>query len=236
MSQLHHSAVSSAGDFQQFTQLSWEDFVQCVIKLTIQAYQLMYQDCVVRRNWKENTFTLNLGYKYLHPLAFDHDLPIRIWVRAKTHTSQMLAGKQATIEAKEIDLLVYDIWERDHHTVHFAWEAKRVGDKRITGSYRKLNTEYIHEAIYRFIRNEYAANVADAGILAYVVAGDVANIVTDINQSMGNIRKNLALDASNHLQITSPVENFQDRYYSHHARVDNTPIQLHHLFLTFAFA
>ncbi|MCP4361840.1 MAG: hypothetical protein GY796_27830 [Chloroflexi bacterium] len=235
MSQLHQSAIPSAGDFQQFTKLTWEDFVQQVIELTIQAYQLMYHDGLAMRDWEENAFTLNLAHNYLHPLTFDRELPIRIWVRTKTHTKQMLTGKQATIEAKEIDLLLHDIWEREYHTVHFVWEAKRVGDKRVNADYSGLNSEYVNEAIYRFIRREYAADVVDAGVLAYVLAGNVANIVTDINQSMGNIRKNPTLDASNHLLPVSSVENFPNSYQSQHVRINNNSIRLHHLFLTFDF-
>lgn len=195
----------------------------------------MNQNGIIRQDWEENTFTLNLR-DCLQPLAYDQNYPIFVIMRPKQHTDEMRAGEQATIEAKEMDLILFGSWERNYHIIHFVWEAKRVGDKRVRATYRKLNLEYVHEAIYRFIRCEYAANVPDAGVLAYVLAGDATNIVADINQSMGRIRKNPALDPSNHLRETSPVENFQARYQSQHTRVNNSSIQLHHLFLTFDFA
>ena len=224
--------ASSARISRSFSQvgLSWDEFVQLVISLTIQAYDIMKQTCVVKQNWEENTFTLNLS-NCLRPIAHDQDLPIIVIMRAKQHTAKMQTGEQPTIEAKEMDLILFDSWERNYDTVHFVWEAKRVGDKRVNGDYGGLNSEYVNEAIYRFIRKEYAANVTDAGALAYVLAGDVGNIISDINQSMSNIRKNPALDASNHLQKAPAIQEFEHIYRSTHVREDdNSPLQLHHLF------
>jgi hypothetical protein len=115
------------------------------------------------------------------------------------------------------------------------WEAKRVGEKRVSKKYSTLNSEYVNEAIYRFIRNEYAAGLSDAGVLGYVLAGSVDKIVGDINNCMGNIRKNPPLSTSNHLKSAKPVLEFKEVYLSHHKREDYTNIQLHHLFLTFDF-
>ena len=226
-------AVSTSPSFSNLG-LSWDDFVQLAISLTIQAYGIMKQKCVVKQDWEENVFTVNLE-DCLRPLAFDHNYPIFVQSRKKQHTADMRAGEQATIEAKEMDLIMFGSWERNYDAVHFVWEAKRVGDKRINADYSGLNSEYVNEAIYRFIRNEYAANVVDAGVLAYVLVGDVANIVADINRSMGNIHKNLALPDSNHLQKVIAVNQFEHIYRSAHARVNASPIQLHHLFLTFEY-
>lgn len=214
--------------------LSWAEFVELILSLTVEAYHLMKIDCEVKRDWEENVFTINLE-EYLQNLAFDHG-SIHVHSRIKQHTDKMRMGKQATIEANEIDLMLYGSWERNHKKIHFVWEAKRVGDKRISENYRKLNSEYVNEAIYRFIENKYAANVPDAGILGYVLAGDVYNIVADINQSMENLRNRQALDISNHLQTNSLSGKFKDRYQSQHTRTNkNGVIRLHHLFLTFSF-
>jgi hypothetical protein len=147
----------------------------------------------------------------------------------------MHTGEQATIEAKEIDLLLYDVWEREYHNVHFVWEAKRVCDKRVESSYSHLNSAYVNEAIYRFIEREYAEGLEDAGILGYVLAGEVGNIVEDINQSMGQLRVNKPLPATNNLRLAPAINKFEDIYESAHIRTDNSSIQLYHLFLTFDF-
>lgn len=232
MSLLQKTAVGPPPPPFSTVGLSWADFIELVISLTIQAYGIMRQSCPVKQDWEENVFTVNLE-DCLRPLAFDYSISVKS--RIKQHTAKMRTGEQATIEAKEIDLMLHGSWECNHHTVHFVWEAKRVGDKRVNADYGGLNSEYVNEAIYRFIHNEYAADVADAGILAYVLAGGVENIVADINQSMGNIRKNPALPASNHLLPLPSEGNSQGRYQSQHVRINNNPIRLHHLFFTFDF-
>ncbi|MBC8229446.1 hypothetical protein H8E77_07865 [bacterium] len=264
MSQLGQESFPSAGNTKRF-KITWSEFVQHVLVLTIKAYQAMYQDQIAQSNWEENTFTIRLGEDYLRPIAFNNEYSVRVEIRTKVHTQQMREGKQATIEAKEMDLSLYGIWEQDYHKIRFVWEAKRVGDKRVNDKYRKLNYEYIHGGIYRFIRREYADCLSDAGMLGYVLAGSVANIVGDINLSMGRIRKNPPLSESNHLRLAQPIDNCQvpllnhrfrgnssppdsknqkgtpcqktveNVYRSHHTRTDDTKICIHHLFLKFEF-
>lgn len=229
MSQLHQAAIASTGDSQQFEQITWEDFVQLVIDLTVQAYQQMRLNCPVQRNWEENTFTDRLAADYLRPLAFPL---LRLDIRSKVHTQAMKEGKQATIEAKEMDLSLYGIWESDYLHRRFVWEAKRIGDRT---NHSSLISEYVNEAVYRFIALEYAAGLPDAGVLGYVLAGDVPDIVNEINGSMGRLRRNTPLSISNHLEIHPPIHQFDNLYRSSHARIDNSSIQLHHLFLTFDF-
>lgn len=233
MSQLNQAAIPSIGDSLQFSRITWTDFVQLVLDLTIQAYQLMWQTCPVQHDWEENTFTSKLADDYLRPMAFDNLPSLRVEVRSKVHTQAMKEGKQATIEAKEMDLSLYGIWERDYLHKRFVWEAKRIGDRK---NYSNLISEYVNEAIYRFIKLEYAAGLPDAGVLGYVLAGDVSDIVNDINQTMGRLRKNKPLSATNHLKASPTIHQFQDRYQSIHLRADGSSIQLHHLFFTFDFA
>jgi len=94
----------------------------------------------------------------------------------------------------------------------------------------------VNDGIYRFIRGEYASGLGDAGMLGYVLAGSVSNIVGDINATMGNIRRNPPLPESDHLNRAKPMDDFNDIYLSRHVRTDQTNIRLHHLFLTFEFA
>lgn len=232
MSQL--SPLPNKEPSSQF-KLPWELFVTHILDVTVAAYQAMCEAGVASRDWEENVFTIQLADRHILPLLQQLDSPIRVWPRTKVHTEQMYTGDQATIEAKEEDMLLYDIGEWEYQKIHFVWEAKRVGDKRVDEGYSSLNSEYVHEAIYRFIRREYAAAVDDAGVLAYVLAGSVYNIVADINACMGNIRKNPPLPASDHLQRSAPINDFEDVYHSEHNRTDGSFLQLHHLFLTFDF-
>ncbi len=235
MSQLRDASSPSTGQPDPFPKLTWADFVRLVLELTVTAYRAMYKAKVARRDWEENVFTLRLGYDYLRPIAFDLESPIYVMVRTKKHTEQMKEGEQPTIQAKEIDLMLFGSWEREYYKKHFVWEAKRVGDKRVNRNYSHLNSEYVNEAIYRFIRREYADKLNDAGVLGYVLAGDIVNIVNDINASMDRIKSNPVLPISNYLHIVEPIHGFEHVYRSDHTRTDDTTINLHHLFLPFDF-
>lgn len=197
------------------------------------AYQAMCRDRVAQREWEENVFTIRLG-GYIRTLTFDRESPLRVMVRPKTHNADMAVGRQATIEAPEIDMLLFDAWgERDYDRTNFVWEAKRVGDRRLDRKYSSLNSEYVNEAIYRFIRKDYAAGLNDAGVLAYVLAGDASDIVSDVNHTMKAIRRNPPLPESSHMHMVKPIAGHRDIFRSRHLRVDSTLITLHHLFLTF---
>ncbi len=233
MSQLRQATTTGSGHNNPSLKLTWSDFVQVVLEVTVQAYCNLRESKVAERNWEENVFTLNLIQDHLRPLAYERSI-IAI-MRPKVHTDAMKSGKQKTIEAKEIDLQLFGTWEREYHKRHFVWESKRVGDKRFNSSYNNLNSEYVNEAMYRFIQGDYANNLSDAGVLGYVLDGEVATIVDDINQSMGRIQKNPALPTSNNLNLAPPLHEFGDIYRSTHTRTDSTAIQLHHLFLTFDF-
>lgn len=233
MAQLRQPPPSNEIPFPAYIALTWQEFVYHVLELTIKAYQAMRQDGIAKLEWEENVFSIRFGYDYIRPTAFDLNSPIRVTVRTKTHTSNMMAGRQATIEATEVDLLMFDVWEIDYHTKHFVWEAKRVGDKRSIKKYSRLNSEYVNEAIYRFIRKDYAEGLSDAGILAYVLAGSTTDIANDINRAMGTIRKNPPLPKSSHLRTMQPVAGHPDIYCSEHLRIDSTVIKLHHVFLSF---
>jgi hypothetical protein len=234
LSGLQPSPSAHVSDPFKALALTWEDFVQLVFRLTVQAYRAMHDARIARPDWEENVFTITLQ-NFLRPLAFDQELPVHVHSRIKHHTEAMRAGRQSTIEAKEMDLVLYGSWEQDYHEVAFVWEAKRVGDKRVNKQFTALNAAYINEAIYRFIRCEYAAGLDDAGVLAYVLAGNAEVIVGDINATMGRIHKNRPLSATNHLTISLPIYDFENVYLSNHTRIDSSSIQLHHLFLSFDF-
>jgi hypothetical protein len=225
----------SSGRLSKQVKLSWFELVQIALELTIRAYQKMLEARVAQKDWEENVFTIRLGEDYLAPIIFDLQYPLRISIREKVHTREMKSGKKKTITAKEIDLSLYDVWDRDYLKRRFIWEAKRVGDKAQDKGYENLNSEYVNEAIYRFINIEYADGLNDAGILGYVLAGNATKIVADINQTMSQIRTYPALSSSNHLLLANPINGFRDIFSSVHTRIDSTNINLYHLFLTFGF-
>ena len=228
--------VNSArsGSPEQF-KVSWEAFVQFVLNITIEAYQKMRRDCVARKDWEEDTFTICLAENYIQPLAF----PFSVYVipRARIHTLEMKTGEISAKRAKEIDIRLYGSWEENYHRIHFVWECKRISDRNLDKENDALIAKYVTEGIFRFIDREYAASLDDAGMLGYVLLGEVANIVSDINRSMENPHRKRQLSTSDYLVPATAIGAFANVYQSRHLRADNQkPVRLHHLFLTFDFS
>ncbi|HKF38076.1 MAG TPA: hypothetical protein VKB35_14365 [Ktedonobacteraceae bacterium] len=103
-------------------------------------------------------------------------------------------------------------------------------------THKDLIPEYITEGIFRFLDEEYASGLNDAGMLGFVLAGDVPSIVHGIDRSMASTLRGRKLDIADNLRQTAPIGTFKDTYFSRHKRAaTGIPIQIHHLFLTFDF-
>ena len=228
-----HTPSPTSGSSGPF-RVPWESFVQLVLEITVDAYQRMRQDSVAQQGWEEDTFTLKLK-DYIQPLARQHPLNLVAMVQTPVHTPAMYTGGVSTKKASRIDIRFFQPRE-DYERIYFAWECKRVGGKRENREYATLVPKYITEGILRFLDEEYSVGLDDAGMLGYVLAGDVTNIVHDINASMQEPRRKRPLSTSDHLVSSPAIDAFTNVYRSSHKRtVSQRTIRLHHLFLTFDF-
>lgn len=193
----------------------------------------MRQKSIAQRKWEEDHFTTNLE-DCIRPFAYD--IGVTVVSQIANYTPKMKAGEASVREAKVIDLRLWGHWE-NYHQVHFVWECKRVAAKRKgSNTYKDLIPEYIAEGMFRFLDEGYAAGLSDAGMLGYVLAGDVPGIVRGINRSMTSSRRERKLDMIDNLRQTGPIGTFTDAYISCHKRaVSGSLVQVHHLFLTFDF-
>ncbi len=224
--------LSASGSPARF-EISWSSFVHLVLDLTVQAYQQMRQDRTANPDWEEDTFSVRLTLDYLQPLARQSEPLLIVQSQVPAYTAAMVSGEISTRLAPKIDIELADPW-MDYNRVYFAWECKRVADRRVCAPEdRNLAAEYVSEGILRFIDEEYATGLDDAGMLGYVLAGDVGYIVEDINRSMLDRHRTRHLSGGDHLQPSSTVGSFKDIYQSSHRRKAGAIIRLHHLFLTF---
>ncbi len=207
-----------------------------VLEVTVEAYQTMRQKGNAHHGWPEDTFTLNL-FKYILPLASRHPIGLNVKPQVFVFTPEMETGEVSTNEAKKIDIQLWlGSWE-NHDRIYFAWEAKLIADRYAHESYEHLVAEYITDGIVdRFIDGKYSSEVNDAGMLGYVLVGDVSTIVDQINQSMHAYQRLRKLLEDDHLKRTDPIGSFTDAYCSYHKRVFcGRAIRLSHLLLTFDF-
>ncbi len=234
MIQLDSSQISSLSSAigEPFS-VSWDSFVQIVLDTTVEAYLQMRASGAVNTAMEEDAFSAILTEDYIRPLLRSRQsLNIVAECQAPVYTPAMKTGMTSTKYAKWIDIRVgLSAWS--YERIYFAWECKLVADRRLNAAYRRLCPDYVREGVRRFMNGAYAADVSNAGMLGYVLAGDVSVIVDDINKSMDRKDLQNVLSSTDHLVPTSSIGSFADVYQSRHMRSGLGDIQLHHLFLTF---
>ncbi len=234
----------------------WIGFLQEVLEITVAAYQKLKRESIVDSSWEEDIFTINME-RCMNMLARRYKSPLRIKTQQLIYTPEMMTGKVSPKKAVKLDIKIWDKnWDNEDES-YFTWECKLIVDKAREKKHERLVHEYITNGIVRFLDGnwKYAQAVNDAGILGYVLYGEVAQIVEAINQeivaiprrreaSPKDVRAKQALQAARKLSPSDqlklcnpgPVNNFIF-YESHHPRhFCNQVIHLYHFFLTFDFA
>lgn len=224
--------TSSFGSPREF-KLSWEIFVKYVVDVTVEAYQEMRAKAEVWKHYDEETLSAILAEKYIERVANNRLLQLLVHVEVPIRRPDMMEGSSPTPirKARKIDIQMYGSWEKEYRKRYFAWECKKICD-RATNS--NLITEYVSEGIFRFCDGEYSSEVDNAGMIGYVIEGEIPDIVQGINESMTSPRRARQLPHEEKLTLGDSVRNMEDVYVSSHIRNPNKPhIRLHHLFMTF---
>jgi hypothetical protein len=234
----------------------WTGFLQEVLETTVTAYLMLKQKSTAQTDWKEDTFTLQI-VEYMRRIIQTSKAPLCAQAQQHIYTPEMIAGDEPSEKAVRLDIKV---WHRNWYNedkIYFTWECKLIVDKSKEEKHRRLVPEYITNGIVRFLDAnwKYAQSVNDAGILGYVLYGEVAHIVEAINQEMlaiplrpesstKDIRAMQALQATRKLSSSdqlklcnpSPVNNFIFYESLHCRHFCRKNIHLYHFFLTFDFA
>lgn len=234
----------------------WTGFLQEVLHTTIAAYRVLRQESTVHSSWEEDIFTINIE-RCMNQFIRTHKFPLCAKSQQPIYTPEMMAGEVSPKKAVKLDIKIWDKNWNNEDEVYFTWECKLIVDKARENKHRRLIPEYITNGVVRFLDEnwKYAEAVDDAGILGYVLYGEVAQIVEAINQeilelpqspesSTKDVRAKQALLAARRLSAfdllslcnPSPINNFIF-YESRHRRMFcNQDIRLYHFFLTFDFA
>ena len=234
----------------------WAGFLQEVLETTVTAYLMLKHESTAQSDWKEDTFTLQI-VKYMNQFIRTGKTSLCAQVQQYIYTPEMMAGDESPEKAVKLDIKV---WHRNWYNedeIYFTWECKLIVDKAREDKHERLVPEYITNGIVRFLDPnwKYAQDVNDAGILGYVLYGEVAQIVGAINQemlkfpqrpesAMKDVRARQAQHAARRLSSSDllklcnpgPINDFIF-YESRHRRIFcNKDIRLYHFFLTFDFA
>jgi hypothetical protein len=116
--------------------------------------------------------------------------------------------------------------------LYFCLEAKRL-NARVNGVMKSLADEYVKEGMQRFVTGKYSRRVHHAGMLGYVLDGDVLRAMTNV---LDNIRRQhvpLGMDApGDWIQSPHRVGDPQAKETAHRRPHTPTRFQLQHLFVT----
>lgn len=102
--------------------------------------------------------------------------------------------------------------------IDFIIECKRL---------KYADQKYINDGLNRFINIEYAKNDEYAGMIGFVISGDIDKISSGINSKVA---------VANYIDSSfakEPNNTWGTSFNSSHSRVDKTSINIYHLFLKF---
>lgn len=199
-----------------------EAFFDMAVQMIVGAHKRMRSDVNLNPGWKETKFSACiLG----HMLKYkeQHDLQVNVVTEPPCLDEEMITGDADPDKAPRIDIKVQQ-WCMPEE-VYITFECKRLDSR--DSSLQRL---YVTEGILRFVSGKYSNKHQYGGMIAFVISGDVANLVASINQYIAGRRD---LGQTHCLVCEASTGNL---YSSDHPRDNPFPsIRLRHVFCPFAF-
>lgn len=103
---------------------------------------------------------------------------------------------------------------------HFEIECKRLFQQE------SKNEAYLNEGLKRFIELKYAEKNNYAGMIGFVVSGDILNIKNKIQLGVNNFHSDNSFNKNTCLK-------WEHNFISYHKKVDDKKIKVYHLFFQF---
>ncbi len=115
--------------------------------------------------------------------------------------------------------------------LYFCLESKRL-NARVKGVMKSLADEYVKEGMQRFVTGKYSRHVHHAGMLGYVLDGDVARAMANVLDNIHRQHVSLGMDAPADWVESPHRKGDQHAKETAHHRL-HTPVrfQLQHLFV-----
>jgi len=113
--------------------------------------------------------------------------------------------------------------------VYFSIECKRLRVTRPAG-FHSLAREYVTEGMSRYFTGQYAADLDKAGMLGYVMDGNVSKAIYNVRQAIEKRRSDLCMSDDETLRCSSSISSPQVKESYHCYGPDNRFI-IYHVFL-----
>jgi hypothetical protein len=116
-------------------------------------------------------------------------------------------------------------------SIYFCLECKRLNVVK-DGTLRRGGADYVTHGIRRFVRGRYASMVRYGGMLGYVLDGDVAGAIQNVEDNIRNQHQDLGMEPPGVLRPSAILRECPTARETDHQRVTGpTPFRVHHVFV-----
>ena len=153
--------------------------------------------------------------------------PLNSYIQNKviTLTSENQANTKSLIQRTDIE------FHSNIHQIQFVIECKRLSSaetRYVQGSTK--NGKYEIDGLEKFLHFNYAENDEIAGMVGFVVSGDVVKITNGLRQKIAVFHP--ASTMSQHINLQSI--GWDNSFQSAHLKTDRTELLVYHLFFDFS--
>jgi len=205
------------------------------------------------RLWKKDLFPEELIPEILElvitswetfekPARFDHEVTIskafKEWIRAQKNLREDLPfqifrelpiSNTQTEEDGRIDIF-FAYMGTSREDIYFAFECKRLRIPYPSGLVTNSSDYVGNQGMMCFVTGKYSRNVANAGMIGYVMDGKANLAITSVRGLINKKRDALRLAGNTGLDFSSIIPNRQNARETTHILSDKQ-LKIHHLFL-----
>lgn len=118
-----------------------------------------------------------------------------------------------------------------NESIYFCLECKRLNV--VTNGHKwPGGSEYVAHGMVRFVNGQYASAVRHGGMLGYVLDGDVAGAITNVESNVKSQHVSLCMEPPGTLNASSVLTEVPTARESLHSRTGElTHFRIHHLFV-----
>lgn len=203
------------------------NFEQACLWIMTEAFKRMKREKRYDLTWKETYFSACL-VGYMQKIRHESDIRLRIDPESHLYREEMLNCTEDPDTSPRIDIKISGGWVRED--VYYGIEGKvLVENSWVTRDASSLRRRYIATGIDNFVNGKYSDKMGMGCMVGYVVQGSASEIASKINNLLIRDGRNKEKMMNPH-----PINGCSDCCQSKHTRtMDNTEIELHHVFLTF---
>jgi hypothetical protein len=152
-----------------------------------------------------------------------HNLPFDVW------TQLVELDSTADQEQGRMDIVFKPMVPREY--IYFCLECKRLNVRSVSGT-RPYAAEYVQFGMLRFMTGQYANAVRHGGMLGYVLDGNVATAIANVESNIRLRVTELGMELPGQFVNSHLIPDDQRLRETRHRRATGAePFVIHHLFM-----